>query len=184
MDTGVKRCPRCQKSKTLESFGSNRAEKDGKNRYCKPCANAKGRESKARQTPKQKARNAERERLRRSTNREADLKRKREYREKNKAKIAEHQKKYRIKNAELFNEHKRKRRALERDALYLGHTAEDLKMKLDYYGGKCWICRTAEHEHWDHVKPVSKGGAHILANLRPSCASCNIAKNNKWPFSP
>ena len=152
---GFKYCPECKNDLPLDAFAKG---------YCRSC-------------------HAKRERVRRSANREVDLKRKREYREKNRAKIAEYQKKYQIQNADLFNEYKRKRRALERDALYLGHTVEDLKMKLHYYGGKCWICREAEHEHWDHIKPLSKGGAHILANLRPSCAKCNVAKNNKWPFT-
>ncbi|WP_209961193.1 HNH endonuclease signature motif containing protein [Micromonospora sp. HB375] len=74
--------------------------------------------------------------------------------------------------------------ALQREALYLGHTQEQLEQRIAYYGGKCWICRVAPWEHIDHVKPLSKGGAHILANLRPSCASCNLGKSDKWPFVP
>ena len=60
-------------------------------------------------------------------------------------------------------------------------TSEQLNQKLRYWGGKCWMCGGA-FEHWDHVKPISKGGAHILANLRPACASCNFHKHAKWPL--
>jgi 5-methylcytosine-specific restriction endonuclease McrA len=32
----------------------------------------------------------------------------------------------------------------------------------------------------DHVKPLSKGGQNLLANLRPACISCNARKGGKW----
>jgi 5-methylcytosine-specific restriction endonuclease McrA len=52
-----------------------------------------------------------------------------------------------------------------------------------YYGGKCWVCKTSA-DQWDHVKPVAKGGRHILSNLRPICGTCNRMKHAKWPFIP
>lgn len=63
-------------------------------------------------------------------------------------------------------------------------TAEQLSQRVEYYGGKCWICKEAPYEHLDHVKPLNKGGPHILANLRPACAKCNLSKSDKWPFKP
>lgn len=57
--------------------------------------------------------------------------------------------------------------------------AEDLESKLAYWGGKCWMC-PAPFEHWDHVKPISKNGPNVLANLRPACARCNISKSASW----
>lgn len=77
-----------------------------------------------------------------------------------------------------------KRRALLRESQVLPISDKGLAARLDYYGGKCWICQTAPMEHWDHVKPISKGGSHILANLRPACAKCNVSKNARWPFTP
>jgi 5-methylcytosine-specific restriction endonuclease McrA len=59
--------------------------------------------------------------------------------------------------------------------------AEQLFERMAYYGFKCWMCR-GEFQHIDHVKPLSKGGPHLLANLRPACASCNAKKNSRWPF--
>ncbi|WP_461165382.1 HNH endonuclease [Arthrobacter sp. R4-81] len=35
----------------------------------------------------------------------------------------------------------------------------------------------------DHVKPISKGGSHCLANLRPICQSCNSSKGGRWPLT-
>ncbi|WP_349257835.1 HNH endonuclease [Iamia sp.] len=40
-----------------------------------------------------------------------------------------------------------------------------------------------EADSIDHVKPLSKGGAHMLSNLRPSCRSCNSRKGARWPFA-
>ncbi len=47
----------------------------------------------------------------------------------------------------------------------------------------CWICGgVSDHMAFDHVKPIAKGGAHIPANLRLACRSCNSSKNARWPF--
>jgi len=45
------------------------------------------------------------------------------------------------------------------------------------YGDRCVYCGVGEFEHLDHYEPVSKGGAHTLANVRPSCAACNKSKH-------
>ena len=58
-------------------------------------------------------------------------------------------------------------------------TVELLEAKAAYWGNHCWMC-SGPIEHWDHVKPISKGGPHILANLRPACAPCNLSKSNRW----
>ena len=55
------------------------------------------------------------------------------------------------------------------------------------YGNACYICRVSldfEPSHWDHFQPISKGGDHSLANLRPACKSCNRRKQARWPFTP
>jgi 5-methylcytosine-specific restriction endonuclease McrA len=36
---------------------------------------------------------------------------------------------------------------------------------------------------WDHVHPLSKGGAHAISNLRPSCVHCNSRKGSTHPFT-
>jgi Recombination endonuclease VII len=43
----VKRCPRCGLTKPLEAFPRNRANKDGRMGYCKPCHNQIVRENRA-----------------------------------------------------------------------------------------------------------------------------------------
>lgn len=73
------------------------------------------------------------------------------------------------------------RRALKVGASIGEITPSGLASRIAYYGGKCWMCG-APYAHLDHVKPLAKGGAHMLANLRPACAPCNLAKSDKWPF--
>lgn len=60
-------------------------------------------------------------------------------------------------------------------------SAEQIRQRIAYYGGLCWMCG-AEAEAIDHVKPLSAGGSHILCNLRPACSECNGRKGAKWPY--
>lgn len=76
---------------------------------------------------------------------------------------------------------KPRRKALELAAL--GEVdAVRLQARIDYYGGRCWMCR-APWTCIDHVKPLSRGGSLWPANLRPACTSCNASKHNRWPFT-
>ena len=61
-------------------------------------------------------------------------------------------------------------------------TAEHIRLRWEMFGGKCWICHKRATAI-DHVKPLSKGGAHLPCNLRPICGRCNSRKNSKWPRS-
>lgn len=74
------------------------------------------------------------------------------------------------------------RRARKLSAATVAFMPEQLTQRWAYYGNKCWICR-GEAEATDHVKPLSKGGAHMLCNLRPICAPCNATKHAKWPYT-
>ena len=35
-------------------------------------------------------------------------------------------------------------------------------------------------KHLDHIKPLSKGGKHVMSNVRYICAFCNNKKNAKY----
>lgn len=43
-------------------------------------------------------------------------------------------------------------------------------------GGRCVNCGSNENLEFDHVIPVSMGGAHTVRNLQLLCVSCNAAK--------
>lgn len=48
---------------------------------------------------------------------------------------------------------------------------------IDTYGDRCAYCKVGGFEQLDHYVPVAAGGAHVLANVRPTCESCNHKKN-------
>lgn len=70
------------------------------------------------------------------------------------------------------------RRARKIDASSVAFTASELAQKMSMYGNRCAYCY-GEFHHVDHVIPLSKGGLHILSNLRPACRACNCSKWNK-----
>lgn len=55
-----------------------------------------------------------------------------------------------------------------------------ISARLSMFAG-CWMCG-GDADTIDHVKPLSRGGAHILANIRPACRPCNSSKNAAWPL--
>lgn len=77
-------------------------------------------------------------------------------------------------------------RARKASASHVDYTATQLRQKFEYHAGRCWICRKQllPGFHWDHVKPLNRGGADMLSNLRPACGPCNQAKQDRWPFTP
>jgi 5-methylcytosine-specific restriction endonuclease McrA len=82
--------------------------------------------------------------------------------------------------------HSATRRALKLATAVVPFTAEQVAQRMSYYGNRCYIrmdgvC-TGAFDDVDHVKPLSKGGAHMLSNLRPACEPCNSRKHNRWPF--
>lgn len=46
-------------------------------------------------------------------------------------------------------------------------------------GGRCRKCGSSEKLHFDHVIPVSRGGANTVANIQLLCGACNRAKGAK-----
>jgi 5-methylcytosine-specific restriction endonuclease McrA len=86
-------------------------------------------------------------------------------------------------NPERYRAIQARRRARRRDATVVRFTREQILAKVAYWGGRCWICG-GSYEVIDHVKPLARGGAHMLSNLRPACRTCNLSKGGKWPYQP
>lgn len=115
------------------------------------------------------------------------------YRVTNKEAIASADKAYRLANLEKLRAWKRQHYAANphlcwqglyrRRALRFGFKPEvEDFTKADViarYGDSCVYCETGAFEHLDHATPVSKGGPHTIDNVRPSCAACNLAKNDQ-----
>lgn len=150
---GLKWCCDCGEFKVIGEFGKNAARKDGLAAYCRDCLNRRGRRS--REKPGAAPIRAESKRQWRARNKE------------------------RTRAASIRNGGKR--RARLKGASAVPFTAEQLAQKMSYYGNRCFFC-SAPAVEVDHFKPLSKGGAHILSNLRPICKECNCKKSNKWPI--
>lgn len=108
----------------------------------------------------------------------------RRHRDANKERIAERDRQRALANPERHRENVRRgaqvRRARKRAATVVPFTNAQWEQKKAYWGNRCYlripgVC-TGGAEHAEHVKPLSKGGLHVLANLRPSCAPCNYRK--------
>lgn len=128
--------------------------------------------------PEQVRRNARRSYWR---NTEAAAARARRFRELNPGYGAESMRKYREDNPEWHRNNQQKRRARQRGSTVTTFTPADLDARMSMFGYRCWMCG-GPFEHVDHVKPLSKGGPHALANLRPACAPCNTSKGDRWPL--
>jgi 5-methylcytosine-specific restriction endonuclease McrA len=109
-----------------------------------------------------------------------------DYRAGNRERLRAWHAEYRAKNPDLMRRRDVLRAAVRRTkttgALVVQQfTTEQLQDKLRYWNECCWVCGDPATAI-DHVKPLSAGGGHLLANLRPICKVCNSAKNGRWPL--
>lgn len=127
-------------------------------------------------------------------NKERILARSKAYNEANKETIKQKRRSYykkycqsnRVKEMKRLNE--AKRRFLKKEATVFEFSYEDLKifwLGQNILPGICYYCQKDmgdRPEHIDHYIPLIKLGAHSPVNLRPSCADCNLSKNDKLPI--
>lgn len=79
-----------------------------------------------------------------------------------------------------------KRRAQKRGSAVIDNiTLSQWLLRKSVFGDCCAYCGIPEDAvgslSADHVIPLSRGGLHILSNLRPACKSCN---SQKWAKKP
>jgi hypothetical protein len=157
-----KRCAACQQVKTLDSFHRDAKSADGRRPRCKSCVKAYD------------------DSLQDERNRRA--------RETYGADPASKIQKTTIYRRENPGFGDLETRIARGGGLIAGDvTAETLRLLKTDYNDACYICEISFGEaavHWDHFRPIAKGGDHSLANLRPACESCNKRKQARWPFTP
>lgn len=78
----------------------------------------------------------------------------------------------------------RKAEKFRRKARTVGEfTADEWLARFQQYDGRCHWCgqKISGSPHADHLIPLSRGGTNTISNIVPSCATCNLSKNDKLP---
>lgn len=195
--SNTKACARCRATKPLSEFAPGKKWGDGLFPYCRDCKRAADREYHSRHLGarkatkrKQYARNSQAYKKRAMDAYAADpetvKRRASEWRkanpERRKQIVAASAKRRHELSPERRREVWRRRHAaIKRGVAVYQFTASDVALKVAYWGSACWVCRSP-YQAIDHVKPLKKGGPHMLANLRPICTSCNTRKLDRWPL--
>lgn len=155
----MKVCRTCHETKALGEYYKESMGKEGRKARCKTCALAQMAEYHAR--PEVKDQRAEYNAEYYVENREIILER----------------------NAEYYHSHpeawweysfRARSKSYGFEPVIESFTRDEL---IARWGDECVHCG-GPFEHLDHyVTPVFRGGAHTIENCRPSCASCNFARN-------
>jgi len=188
----TKTCTECKRALASSEFPRNRRTRSGLHWACKQCNSARAKAWRDANKARTSAYNAayystNRERIsadretRRQADPEAKRKQDRAYAARNRERRRQQSREWYTTHAGTWAEYNRRRRAALKSQTSTRISMDDLIMRMSMFGHRCWMCG-GPFEHVDHVKPLSKGGAHMLCNLRPACAACNHSKKARWPF--
>ncbi len=195
--TLIRRCTKCQEWRTLDRFYADTRNSSGYRADCKDCHKAQVRQRQA--DPRNHAAYLEYQAAYRTRHRAKARAVTAAYRAANPGRVQAAQaaylarpenqetarrraREFRIANPDRRAEYERRRRAFKRASVIGFITPAMLEAKFAYWGNRCWMCESPDDLQVEHVKPLSKGGAHILANLRPACGTCNRTKSARWPL--
>lgn len=95
----------------------------------------------------------------------------------NRERVKKNSRAWHERNPDKVREKWQKRRALKAGA-FDDCTVSQERELLEEYAGLCVYCLKPAAE-FDHVVPLSRGGAHTKDNLVPACGKCNREKFNK-----
>lgn len=99
-----------------------------------------------------------------------------EYNKKNSKKLCELSLKWARNHPDLVRARNQKRRArLTNSSGWNYTTSQHIKWRWEMWGNKCYVCGN-KATATDHVIPLSRGGTHFPANMRPICHHCNSVK--------
>ncbi len=183
-----KACSKCGVVKSENEFPISRRGLLGRHSWCRRCHSAwhKERYAATREDQIKRARawniaNPDRHKAakakHRAKTREVARERSRKWREDHPGRNYEAVKEWVLRNPEARKVQIMRRRALKANALG-EFTAVQLRARIEFYGGKCWMCGDVA-DSIDHVIPLARGGSNWPANLRPACRSCNSRKGAK-----
>lgn len=192
MQEATKSCTACCATKPLADFNRRAASLDGYQPRCRACERASKRAYYLRERPvilaKMRATNAadpskNRQKVRDWTaqNKQRARQRERAWRDANRDLARKWSRDFARRHADRVRANTTMQRAKRRAAPRVPFTADQLALRLSMFAG-CWICGGPKTTI-DHVKPLAKGGTHMLGNLRPACGPCNSSKQDTWPYA-
>ncbi len=155
----MKICSVCKRTLDLSSFSAHKKSADGLRGDCKNC-------------------NANTAKLWRQNNPHRSRQLCQSWVERNRESARTYSRTWRSKHPNEHRAHVSLGRARRKSAFACDVSGRMLKERASVFGNSCAYCG-GPHEHWDHVIPISKGGKHCLANLRPACQKCNLSKHTK-----
>lgn len=168
---GLKCCARCNETQPIAEFTKNRNTKHGLKVYCKTCC-----------------------KIEREIKRDYNKQKSKEWREANPDRFKERRDAWMQENPQSQNE--TRQQWLKANSLKVRQIKKAYKVRrqgweigeVDYVeilmrdGLVCHICGFDVEPtdiHFDHVIPLSKGGAHSMDNIHISHSRCNMKKHNK-----
>lgn len=201
----TKRCYKCKKSFDRLMFSRSKSQGDGLSQYCKPCDNVKTRRDyqehkQARAATRRRYREAhagefvayfaawhqanktrrrEQVRARQRANPAKYNAYQRQWAKQNPEKMKARRRKWRRANPEKVREQCRRRKAKLRG---VATEKVDYQAIMERDKCRCYICgkRIKRKElQFDHVIPLTKGGAHCADNIACAHARCNNKKGTR-----
>ena len=167
-----KKCSKCKNMLPLSWFHKDKTRKDGTYPLCGFCYN-------------------ERKRTWAQNNPDKIAQKNKNYRDSNPTYMAEYRKqkprgdrsleykKYRLLHPDEIKEKKHRRKAMQRAATIEQVSYAEI-IKRDGY--VCHICGgniKLGDAHFDHIVPLSKGGAHSAKNIALAHSACNLKKGDR-----
>lgn len=159
----MKACTKC--GVVTDQYYKDKSQPDGRTTWCKPCR-------------------ADYQRSYFARNKDELAKKRVEYRAKNRAHHNELQRRWVRRNPEMARAVDVSMRAKRRATISDGVSSDVFRQWEAASPKECFYCREDCSDGWhvDHFVPLSRGGTHVLTNLRISCPTCNIAKSARDPM--
>lgn len=176
-----KKCTKCDLEKSLEEFDNDSDGKYGKVSHCKECRAKHNRQFRQDHLDKFQAYDR---------NRSGDPKRNENWRRRYQERYSQDPKYMAVKRASIRrwnknNPLKGRERLQRRKAWILENTVGEVSYDriLERDGLFCYLCQQKIEDlsqlEFDHVIPLSRGGEHSEANIRPTHEICNQRKNDR-----
>lgn len=182
-----KTCSKCKQALLISNFSLLTARPGKRNSRCLTCQRQAAKEASARWRSLNPgygkdyvSRNREKTNANLRTWRQANPGKQSAYAKKSRNKdtdrAQQNLQRYYKKNPEFLKWKAQRRRARKKANGVFSVTRKEF---IRLYAMPCIYCG-AQSEHIDHVIPLSRGGRHSIGNLAPSCANCNLSKQDKF----